>query len=163
VSNGCLREGVFGVVLRFLDRSAGLRREGNSQSAVEVTRRGRFTYSLSSNPLNRHNHEDVPDDIQSTALAAYELVRPVGDQSFGVVVEELGDHADLLWSLRQCLEHLSLVPLSPFGRISGKEKPWTMDDLGDLVQEWMPEFVLVSENAGYFSILLNLESMAAGS
>ena len=134
VSNGCLREGVFGVVFRFLDRGAGLRGKGNSQSAVEVTRPGRFTYSLSSNPLNRHNYEDIPGDVQSTPLATYELVRLVGDQSLGVVVEELGDHVGLLWSLRQRLEYLSLFPLSPFSRIGGKEKPWTINDLGDLVR-----------------------------
>ena len=38
-----------------------------------------------------------------------------------------------------------------------------MDDLGDPVQEWMPELVvLVFENPGYFSVLLELASSVGG-
>ena len=52
----------------------------------------------------------------------------------------------------------SLCSLSPFRRISGEEEPWTMDDVENPVQEWMPKLLFVFENPGYFSILLELAS-----
>lgn len=111
---------------------------------------------MGGNPLNWYNLEDIPDDIQGTPLATHELVRLLGNESLGIFVEEVGDGIDLFWGARQLLQHPPLFPLSPFGRISSKEEPWTMDDLGDPVQEWIPELLLVSEDARYFSILLEL-------
>jgi len=156
------REGVFGVVLRVFERDTGLWRKRDFQSAAETTRRSGVTYDLGRNPLDWYNPEDIPDNVQGTSLVTYELVRLLGDESLRVVVEELGDDVNLLWGLRQHLKHLSLFPLSPFRCIGGKEEPWTVDDLGDPVQEWMPEFLLVSENARHFPIFPKLASTAGG-
>jgi len=120
-----------------------------------------FTYNLGGNPLDWHDPENIPHDIQSTLLATNKFVRLLGDQGLGVFVEERSDGVDLFRGLRQRFEHLPLFPLSPFGSVSGKEEPWTADDLGDPVQEWVPELLLlVRKNARDFAILLELESTA---
>ena len=148
------RECLYGVILRFLECNTGLRKERYFRSAAETMRRGGVTHNLCRDPLNRHNSEDVPDNVQGTLLVTHQLVRLLGDKSLRVLIEELGDGVNLLWGLRQRLEYLPLFPLPPFGCIGGKEKPWTMDDLGDPVQEWMPELLLVPENSGNFPVLL---------
>ena len=153
---------LYSVILRFLERDTGLRKKRYLLSAAETVRRGGVTHNLCRNPLNRHNPEDVPDDVQGTLLVTHQFVRLLGNESLRVLIEELGDDVDLLWGLRQRLEHLPLFPLPPFGCIGGKEKPWTMDDLGDPVQEWMPEFLLVPENSGHFPILVEHTSTVGG-
>ena len=104
---------------------------GTPSQLLTITHIECFTYDLGGNPLDWHNPENVPHDIHRTLLATNKLVRVLGDKSFGGFVEELGNSGNLLRGLRQCLEHLPLFPLSPFGCISGKEEPWTMNDVVD--------------------------------
>ena len=128
----------------------------------KVTRQARFTYNLGGDPLNRNNPEDVPDNINRALLPANKLERLLGNKSLGILVEELGDLVNLFTGLCQGLEHLPLFPLSPLWRIGGKEEPWAMDDLGDPVQEWVPELVLVCDDSVHLSILLELAHRIGG-
>ena len=67
-----LRKGTFAVILGLLERDTGLRKR-KFRSVADVIRQECFTYNLGRNPLDWHNPEDVPDDIQSIPLAANEL------------------------------------------------------------------------------------------
>ena len=115
---------------------------------------------MGGNPPNWHDPENIPDDIQSTPFATDQLVRVLGNKVLGGLIEEPGDGFDLLWGLRQCLEHLPLFPLPPFGRRSSKEESCAMNDLGDPWQEWVLELLLVSEDTRDLAILLELKSTA---
>ena len=117
---------------------------------------------MSGNPLNWHNPEHIPNDVQCALLSADELVRLFLNKSLGGLIEELGGGFDLFRGLSQSLGHLPLFPLSPLRGVSGEEEAWAVDNRGYPLQEGVPERLLVFENSSDLTIFLDLAHTVGG-